>query len=107
MPIKGIATFTDGKNPVALLVQTDKATIKIDHSEKGAYVGANEDETEALLKAEMINRATGVDKTELENIWIHINRLVGKRQGEFVIATGAAPPELWPEEEDPDLGGPK
>lgn len=99
MTIKQIATYTSGKNPIALLVQTDQATIKIDHSEKGAFVGANENETEALLKTEMINRASGNDKTELESIWIHINRLAGRRQGEFAIATGVTAPEFWPEEE--------
>lgn len=107
MSIKRVATFTDGRNPVALLVETEGARIKIDHSEKGAFVGADDAATEEALKAEMVRRAPTGDKADLEKIWIHINQLAGRRQGELVIATGVTPPQYWPEEEDPDTGEPK
>lgn len=100
MSIVGVSTFTDGRNVVALSVNTGRSTIKIDHSEKGGFVGVDDDETETLLEAEMLRRAPPADKSDISKVWIHINRRAGRRQGEFVIVTAPTRPTDWPEDFD-------
>lgn len=100
MSIKRVSVLPSERSVAALLVETSRgSTIEIAHSEKGDFVGGDDDATEVLLKAEMVRRAPVLDKSDLGNIWIHINRNPGRRQGKLVIATGDSPPPAWPEDE--------
>ena len=79
-----IATFKQGTNADALIIEIGGTMLKIQHSELGQLTSANAIKTELTRQASLGNK-------QLPELFIHVNR-----DGSLALATGHEPP-VWPE----------